>query len=855
MTTLTPLSLRWLYRQRFGIAIYLIPGNADWDIELQRAPDDSGSPGTPDVGAAVTLATLAGPTQVYVDESPEAQTGDVFYYRFRHVGAICGTPGAYTSWTRGVVATNIPNPLPPVPSFDFLRVVPDPEQPTQGVGRMNLNVKDAALRLLSMDYQLKEDTDDWVGPDLTPNTWYTAWDFQNGNFGQDRVIDLYQEVLLNPFHLNGIKWRWTYYDVDGEIVSDTDAFLFDFDTLPNVTFAFGLFGSDAILSWVGDEDTASIKYLVQVNPAPDDAPTEGELDAGGTCVAQQSSDGTVVASGLVEGDKVYIRARGYGAAGCTGQQSDQDFSFRFEVPATGSGVPLVEPSYDQAGGTGQTALSILDPDGVVTGTDFADKIGEQAWESFPTPDEDRVAPFNAAHNTAISEKHNSSVSWRVYYTDPRDATEHFIGQAHTFDVDLIANVLSCDLSINASGQVVASIRCDEDSVNVYITVGVNTTPADPTSGSNDGSAALGSDHAAVITTAVVASYADTVTVKLVADDVDSVLGPILTVEGFRDPGELGELPTMTIEPEAIQTYPSRYEDLRLTAVAPSLGVGPYEVRYRQWLTDGSAPGAFSIWFSSPQTVRVFRDGKWPKYVEGQARDTGGSNVAGPSTIIQVLPSQVAIGPGGGLNPGAPTSPTVPTGGGDPRGTGPTLDGPSGPGTSPGGSGVPGPHIYRVHTTQALGGLTTQVAGSGYSAVPVYDPTGLQELLDTAAMQITSILERPSGDPIVDVLQFIAATGHLLSGIQDSQGREVRKFLAKLLVADPDDLDGLADGTTFGRVDLGSLLASGQTWRGGIDTSADVDDGSALTAPPASYVVSASGPSTQDYPDGCLWLQV
>lgn len=35
----------------------------------------------------------------------------------------------------------------------------------------------------------------------------------------------------------------------------------------------------------------------------------------------------------------------------------------------------------------------------------------------------------------------------------------------------------------------------------------------------------------------------------------------------------------------------------------------------------------------------------------------------------------------------------------------------------------------------------------------------------------------------------------------------------------------------------------------------LDDGSSLTAPVASYVVSASAPVAEDYPDGTIWLQV
>ena len=65
-----------------GIIIGLAPTDRTFEIEIQRAPDSSGAPGTP-----VTIARLPPfpPTTgaLYTDRLPV--TGALYYYRHRHV--------------------------------------------------------------------------------------------------------------------------------------------------------------------------------------------------------------------------------------------------------------------------------------------------------------------------------------------------------------------------------------------------------------------------------------------------------------------------------------------------------------------------------------------------------------------------------------------------------------------------------------------------------------------------------------------------------------------------------------------------------------------------------------------------
>jgi hypothetical protein len=84
-------------RNLWGVALKLIPGGSGLFIEIQRAPDSSGSPGTP-----VTIDTV-GPFAegggVYVD--PRPKDGALWWYRARHTGQTVD-PGTYTSWVSAI---------------------------------------------------------------------------------------------------------------------------------------------------------------------------------------------------------------------------------------------------------------------------------------------------------------------------------------------------------------------------------------------------------------------------------------------------------------------------------------------------------------------------------------------------------------------------------------------------------------------------------------------------------------------------------------------------------------------------------------------------------------------------------
>jgi hypothetical protein len=99
-----------------GIQIALFPGSTDFNVEIQRAPDNGS--GQPNVGAAETIIILPPIViegQSFTDLLP--LDGAKRFYRSRHVKANW-TDGDWTAWTPGVAPVVLGdyefyfNPLP-----------------------------------------------------------------------------------------------------------------------------------------------------------------------------------------------------------------------------------------------------------------------------------------------------------------------------------------------------------------------------------------------------------------------------------------------------------------------------------------------------------------------------------------------------------------------------------------------------------------------------------------------------------------------------------------------------------------------------------------------------------------------
>lgn len=89
-----------------------------------------------------------------------------------------------------------------------------------------------------------------------------------------------------------------------------------------------------------------------------------------------------------------------------------------------------------------------------------------------------------------------------------------------------------------TGEARVSVTGDEDAVNLYVTVGEDSTPSDPTAASNDGSI---SGRSGTATTSVSVAVGSDAIVKAVAEDSNGVLGPVQSARKRRGVG------TMTIK--------------------------------------------------------------------------------------------------------------------------------------------------------------------------------------------------------------------------------------------------------------------------------------------------------------------
>lgn len=93
-----------------------------------------------------------------------------------------------------------------------------------------------------------------------------------------------------------------------------------------------------------------------------------------------------------------------------------------------------------------------------------------------------------------------------------------------------AEVMGCEISFDANGQVVASVAGDYDTTNLYVKVGDGSAPADPTVASNDGTVAA---RFGTIATTVKVTTGNDGYVKVVGANVFGSLGEVRTFRAAR----------------------------------------------------------------------------------------------------------------------------------------------------------------------------------------------------------------------------------------------------------------------------------------------------------------------------------
>jgi hypothetical protein len=194
---------------------------------------------------------------------------------------------------------------------------------------------------------------------------------------------------------------------------------------------------------------------------------------------------------------------------------------------------VVDAKASQTGATGTVTLEITDPMARVTATAFEPSAGGGAFDLSTDPATwavyDTTDPYTLTDDVTLTSKHTSRIAWAVEYSDPDGISQWFRG-VETFDLDLIAEVTNITVDFNADGDAVVSTTGDEDTANMYVTVGDGSAPSDPTVSVNDGSI---SGRNGTVDTGVKIATGNEAYVKVVAADSGGTLGPVQSARQAR----------------------------------------------------------------------------------------------------------------------------------------------------------------------------------------------------------------------------------------------------------------------------------------------------------------------------------
>lgn len=263
-----------------GCALALWAADPTYQIEIQRAPDDGGSPGTP-----ATIDIVEGNTAVYIDELPQGD--DQYHYRIRHT-----KPGYNDSgWTPYVAITPIEfrsatRPPYVAPSVD--------EQPSDdgATGTLDLVLTDPQNRVISIKGKARS------GNGSEEGSWSTL-SLAGGTYTD--TVDL---ALKHP---STIRYQINSYDDLGVTVTRERTVPFPLASKPAkplVTLALAPNG-DVTAHVEGDSDTVNIRAAGSTSAYPNAATVDAEDPIAGNSV----DTGTLV--NLDQDDSAYVSVRAY----------------------------------------------------------------------------------------------------------------------------------------------------------------------------------------------------------------------------------------------------------------------------------------------------------------------------------------------------------------------------------------------------------------------------------------------------------------------------------------------------------------------------------------------------------------
>jgi hypothetical protein len=210
-----------------------------------------------------------------------------------------------------------------------------------------------------------------------------------------------------------IGYRITAYDADGNSVNvQQDVAPFaqgDFPVLIDVDMAVDPATGATNVSWVGDSNTASVKFVVN---------TTGFVSAATvrlTGVLANGRSGFVAVFTASPGQTVYLSVLGYSGAGATGLETTQLYQYQEARPILTGTIPpgIQETTVETATGTvpmvGSLTINVTDPQLRVTGVRFRTQTGNGAWSALST-----FAAAPASWTVFMVEGHVSKIEYEVW---------------------------------------------------------------------------------------------------------------------------------------------------------------------------------------------------------------------------------------------------------------------------------------------------------------------------------------------------------------------------------------------------------------------------------------------------------
>jgi len=387
-----------------------------------------------------------------------ASSGDTIYYSAFPYSAVTG------GGTEGSIVQFIGNYFDEDTSTDPLtpKVFVVPSQ-SGSTATLSLTIRDEYLKVTDIEKRTKQGDAAWSSwTDLTGGS---------GTIGVNEDLTRSQTVTIEEKHNSeiGIRIEWTDEESANRYIYFSHTF--DLDTIPSVVCGLSLTLSQAQLAWIGDEDLASIKYLVSTSSMPADV-------SGGTSANGRNGSEELLGT-LTLNQIMYVRVRGYTSTGATGTESAEDWLGTIRRDSTL--MPTVQVVATQTGATGTLTLNIEDPDSKMNATSFETGLSPDAdpvnWSGY-----DNSSPYDTSTNPAIEEKHGTVVHWGVRY-DIGDGNTWITG-SHSFDIDVIPMLVNCSLAEAVNeGDCFFAWQGDEDTASMkYIT----STSSMPTEANLDG---------------------------------------------------------------------------------------------------------------------------------------------------------------------------------------------------------------------------------------------------------------------------------------------------------------------------------------------------------------------------------